>query len=91
MGRPYIGRLEPSAGSRGTSLAVRIIGDGMTGVLRCEMGDGITVQSLRVLGDGGARIEIDISADAEPGKRDVTLAKEKPHETDTLKGGFEVI
>jgi hypothetical protein len=90
MGKPLIGSLKPNRGVRGAALSVRISGDGMTGVLRCEMGPGIAIRHLEVLGDAAVKVEIAIASEADPGPRDVTLAKEKLAETGTLRGGFQV-
>ncbi|MBO6760728.1 MAG: hypothetical protein JJ909_07125 [Roseivirga sp.] len=65
--------IAPDLAMPGDRFYIKISGDAFTGVTNIDLGEGITVNSFKVLNDGEMSARIMISEDALLGARDLTI------------------
>ena len=90
MTTPKPKRVSPNVGDPGDIFTVVITGDVLSNVVQCDFGEGIDTANLKVLGDGGLTVKLNISAKAPQIVRDVTLT-DKAGVSGVIPGGFQVL
>lgn len=90
IGVPIVQSALPDVGDPGDRFTVTVKGDALTGVTRCDFGEGVICQVLAVVDDGTVRVKVSISSEAVSGPRDVILAN-LAGVSGRLSSGFAVL
>jgi alpha-tubulin suppressor-like RCC1 family protein len=85
---PRVEDVAPGTGKRGQHLTVTVSGSNLNGATAVSFGSGITVSDPSAVSDTEITVEITIDANADLGKRDVSVTTWC---TVTMTGGFKVV
>jgi hypothetical protein len=90
MPGPIPQKVNPGSGNAGDIFSPIVTGDSLLDVVKADFGPEISTQKVDVIDGSTVRVKIQISVEAKPGKRNVTLTNTLG-QSGTVPQGFEVV